>query len=139
MDERRLRSASQERAFARRVSGTVQPGSGSGWKRRQDVRHEIYLFEMKRTDGKALNLKVADLEQLHRHAVMEGRIPAMHLELGGRRYVLVEEGDFVTISGCSGVEGSSPSAHAERRAVGDVSTVPPARRRRRRTVGHTGE
>jgi hypothetical protein len=94
---------------------------------------------MKRTDGKALNLKVVDLEQLRRHAVMEGRIPAMHLEVGGRRYVLLEEGDFIAISGCDGVEGGSDSVGERVRHVDNVSTVPAARRRRSRPVGLAGE
>lgn len=99
--ERRRRSDAQERRWAGLVGGTINPGSGSGWRKRQDVRSPGYLWEMKRTDNKSISIKSEDMEQLRHHALREGVIPAMHIEIGGyagapvRRYVLMEEFDWM--------------------------------------------
>lgn len=100
--ERRKRSDRQEKTWADKVGGRVNPGSGSGWRKRQDVRTDFMLWEMKRTDNKSISLKLDDLEQLRHHAIVEDRIPAMHIEIGGyergvpgRRYVLIDENDWL--------------------------------------------
>lgn len=84
--ERSRKAQSQEKRFARRVGGRVQPGSGSGWRHANDVRNDTFLFEMKRTDNpKQITIKAADLEKLRSNAIVQGRIPALHIEIGTRR------------------------------------------------------
>lgn len=104
--ERKWRSARQETVWARAVGGLVNPGSGSGWRKRQDVRTDTTLWEMKRTDNGSISIKVSDWNQLRHHALMEGREPAMHLEIGGypdsaspaaRRLVVMDEGDWLSL------------------------------------------
>lgn len=87
----------QEKDFAKKVGGRVNPGSGSGWRQRQDVRTPDYLWEMKYTGKKQVTIKSGDLEQLRKHALMEDRTPAMHLQVGGRNYVLLSEDDFLAL------------------------------------------
>ena len=85
----------EERRLARRRGGTRNSGSGSGWRRRNDVREKDILWEQKTTGNRQYTIKEDDWEQLRKHALMEGRIPKLHITLGKkkRRLVLMEEGD----------------------------------------------
>ena len=97
-DPRRARSDAQEARFADLIGGRVNPGSGSGWKRRQDVRTIEWLWENKRTDNKrSISIKLDDVEQLRRHALREGRTPGMHIEIVDKRFVLLAEEDFLEL------------------------------------------
>lgn len=51
---------------------------------------------MKSTGNRQITIKEDDWEQLRRNAYAAGDMPALHIELGGkkRRLVLIEEGDF---------------------------------------------
>lgn len=96
MDERLLKSRAQEKRIARKVGGTLNAGSGNG-NRKNDVRQRgEVLWEMKRTDAKTITIKATDLRDLRKNASLEGRLPVMHIELGGRRYVVIEEEDFLS-------------------------------------------
>lgn len=84
----------QENRVARLRGGRRQPGSGSGWLHQNDVKDDEYLWEMKGTEGrKSLIIKLEDWEKLRRNAILSGRKPAMHIELGHRRMVLLDESD----------------------------------------------
>jgi Holliday junction resolvase len=85
----------QERRVAKRTGGKRQPGSGSGWVHSNDVKDDEYLREMKQTNGKSISIKLEDWEKLRRNALMSGRKPAMHLQIGKRRLVVFDEGDFI--------------------------------------------
>lgn len=85
----------QEADVAKRRGGTRNGGSGSGWRRRNDVREALVLWEMKATGKKQITLKDDDLEGVRRNAMLEGRMPAMCIEMGsGRRWVIITEDDF---------------------------------------------
>jgi hypothetical protein len=102
----RIKSDKQEDRLAKMLGGLVNPGSGSGWRKRQDVRSPGYLWEMKRTDNiKSISIRVDALEQLRKHALLDDRIPAMHIEIGNRKYVLLHEDDFLEISGLEDIDG----------------------------------
>jgi hypothetical protein len=94
MDERIKRSRAQERAGMRRFGGQVHGGSGSGRFRKNDGRTDNELIEFKRTDKRSITIKAADLENLIRNALAEGRWPVFGLEVGGRNYVILEESDY---------------------------------------------
>lgn len=84
-----------ERAVAKRRGGVRNPGSGSGWRRRNDVREAHVLWEMKTTGAKSLTVKDIDLEILRRHAITDGKMPAFCFQVGdGRRWVAITEEDF---------------------------------------------
>lgn len=104
MDERILKSRNQEKRIARKVGGTLNAGSGNG-NRKNDVRQRgEVLWEMKRTDAKTITIKATDLRDLRKNAALEGRLPVMHIELGGRRYVVIEEDDFLSSDLAGGLQ-----------------------------------
>ena len=84
----------EERRLARRRGGVRQPGSGSGWRRRGDVREETILWEQK-TASKSITLTETMWEEHRKRALLEGQIPKLHITLGRRkrRLVLMEEAD----------------------------------------------
>ena len=86
----------QERRLAKRTGGTRNPGSGSGWRRPNDVRGgNSYLWECKQTDAASITLKLADWEKLRRNALLAGFRPAMELQIGKRRLVIFDSEDFL--------------------------------------------
>ncbi len=94
MDQRIRRSRAQEKRVAKRLGGTVNSGSGNGPWRKGDVRSDDYLVEAKRTDKASWSFKLSEWETIRRSALMEGRTPMICLELGSRRFLIVEEGDL---------------------------------------------
>jgi hypothetical protein len=101
MDDRMKRSQLQEKRIAKSTGGSRNSGSGNGWQRKHDVRsggHEGFLWEMKRTDKKQITIKASDLDSVRKIAWQEGRTPVFHIELAGRRYVLLEEPDFMEMT-----------------------------------------
>lgn len=93
--QNRKLSQQQEKRVAKLVGGSLQPGSGSGWKRQNDVRSDGVLWEMKRTSKKSITIKASDLEHLRKNALLEDRVPVMHIELGDRRWVVIPEDDYL--------------------------------------------
>lgn len=63
--------------------------------RKGDVRTKVTLIENKRTDAKQITLKVDDLEKIWVEAVSEGRRPLLQFDLGGRRWVVQDEDDYL--------------------------------------------
>lgn len=101
--EKQRKSDSQEKDWADLIGGTTTKGSGSGWRQRQDVRDDYFLYECKGTDKASISIKLEWWEQLRKNAYAEGRDPALHLELRGgdhtRRFVVLDESDFLTLYG----------------------------------------
>ena len=93
--EIRRRSQQQEKRMAKKVGGTTNAGSGSGWRRQNDVREDDVLWEMKRTDKQSISIALKDWEKLRTNALTEDRMPAMHLEIGRRRLVVLSEDDYM--------------------------------------------
>lgn len=102
MSDKLRKSQAQEKRVAKATGGTRNAGSGNGWQRKHDVRsggHEGFLWEMKRTDKKQITIKASDLDSVRKIAWQEGRTPVFHIEFAGRRYVLLEEADFMELTG----------------------------------------
>jgi hypothetical protein len=58
------------------------------------VKDDEYLWEMKGTEGrKSIIVKLEDWEKVRTNAITSGRKPAMHLQIGKRRLVVLDEGD----------------------------------------------
>ena len=93
------RSDAQERRSAEAYEGRLQPGSGSGWVHRQDVKAEQFLIEDKRTDGKAISISAKDWYQLRKEAILLDKTPLMDIELGGRDYTMLLRTDFLYLLG----------------------------------------
>lgn len=79
----------------RRLGGQQNSGSGSGRFRKNDGRTATELVEFKRTDKRQITVKADDLEYLFNNALAEGRTPVFIIEIGGRRYVILEEDDYL--------------------------------------------
>lgn len=103
------RSRRQERRTAESFGGQRNPGSGNGWARKGDVRTPLLLIENKWTGKMQVTVKALDLEKICDEATAEGRMPALALELHGRRYILFTEEDvlehFVDRVGEAGLVG----------------------------------
>ena len=88
------KSRRQEQDTAKHYNGRVQPGSGSGWLHRNDVRSEQFLIENKRTDKKSITIKGDDLRSLRINATRLDRVALLEFELGGHNYVVLHRDDF---------------------------------------------
>lgn len=91
MDPKIKRSRAQEVRGAALHGGTRNAASGALPVRKNDVRvqHE-YLIEYKRTDKQSITIKLSDLEDVRRNALLEGRSALFGIEIGGRDYILAE-------------------------------------------------
>lgn len=93
-DKRRQnsRSAAQERRIAREEGGRVQPGSGSSWRARGDVKTEDDLIEVKYTDAASFRLVEADWQEHRRRSLTQGKNPVMIVEFSttGTRIKITE-------------------------------------------------
>jgi hypothetical protein len=88
-------SQRQEKDTAKYYGGRTQPGSGSGWVHRNDVRSKRFLIENKRTDNeRSITIKADDLRQLRINATRSDVIGIMEFYLGGHNYVILHRDDF---------------------------------------------
>jgi len=85
-------SQAQERRTARVFGGKVQPQSGAGPWAKNDVKTPRYLIEDKRTSAtQSIRIKMSDYDALAHNAALIGREPVMHIQIGRRDFILVEE------------------------------------------------
>ena len=85
----------QERDLAKRRGGARTPGSGSGWRRKQDVREgRRILWECKQTSGVSISVKRVVWSELRKNALMDGAMPALALRLGDTDLVVISQDDF---------------------------------------------
>lgn len=97
-DKRAILKASrkQEKRSANHYRGSRNAGSGSGWLRKNDVRSSDFLIENKLTvSKKSITLKEVDLRELRERAIIEDRTPVLQFDLSGKRYVVLDEDDFL--------------------------------------------
>lgn len=97
------KATAQEKKTMEALGGKRHGGSGATWSRKADGRVNASswlapghaIVECKRTDKKSISIKSEDLEKVFVEAVMEGRIPLLSIELNNKRYILMEEDDYV--------------------------------------------
>jgi hypothetical protein len=82
----------QEKRIVKRTGGRRQPGSGSGWLHQNDVKDDEYLREAK-YGAKMVTIKGEDWEKVRRNAILSGRRPTMHIQIGKRHLILHDEDD----------------------------------------------
>lgn len=87
------RSQKQEKDRAKEIGGVAQPGSGSSWRRPQDVVTADAMEQLKYTDKDSFTLKVSDWEQLAADALRAGKEPRMIVEMSKHnlRFLIIEE------------------------------------------------
>lgn len=90
------KSKRQEDRTADTYRGSRNSGSGNGWLRKNDVRSDKILFENKFTTAtKSISLKSSDLKELTERAILDDRVAVLQFDLAGRRYVVLNEDDFL--------------------------------------------
>lgn len=97
-DRRKINKQSkrQEQKTANIYKGSRNAGSGSGWLRKNDVRTLSFLFENKFTTNlKSITIKEVDLRELTERAILEDRTPVLQFDLANKRYVILNEDDFL--------------------------------------------
>ena len=92
----------QEKRTAATYKGSRNAMSGAGWVRKADVRAHDFLIENKAKtlpNAKSFSVKDKDMQDLTKRAVLEGRIPVWQVDINGRRYVTLNEDDFIEMAG----------------------------------------
>lgn len=90
-------SRAQEERGAKKLGGHVNPGSGNGIYRKNDVRTEDLSVEYKRTDKKQYTLKLEDLTKAERYALLDGRDMLFGLEIGKRDWIILPAEDYIAL------------------------------------------
>lgn len=87
----------QEKRVAKRRGGKQTRGSGSSWRNKSDVIEDSVRWEMKSTGEKQITVKAADWKKIRKEALLSGRMPALHIQIGNQdpvRLVVISEDDF---------------------------------------------
>lgn len=98
MDKRLKASRGQEKRAAVALGGTVQPGSGSSWMRKGDVRSERHLIECKTTVRESYRMDRKTLDKIECEALMDGREFVLLVEIQGREYAVISRDYFVELT-----------------------------------------
>lgn len=96
------KSDAQERRTASTYGGTLNAMSGAGWMRKGDVRTDQFLIENKTKmdpNAKSYSVQATLLRDMTKRARLEGRVPLLQFDLGGHRYVVLCEDDFLDMLG----------------------------------------
>lgn len=111
---RRKRSKKQEKRWAEKVGGKVQPASGATPFAKGDVRAgskeflESFLWELKYTDKGSYRISLKGWDKIRREAYLSegGQLPGFKVEFSKHDYpslprplrlVILEEGDFLSL------------------------------------------
>ena len=94
-----------EKKTAKRMGGTVVPGSGCGEYRKGDITHEDYLIENKSTLNRSLSLKLDWLLKIRQEAFEKIKIPALSIQFcdrsgnpaRGGNWVMIPEDEFIDL------------------------------------------
>lgn len=91
-------SRKQEKAAARTLGARQHRGSGSGAKK-FDMHTDDTLIECKTVlrGKKQITIKTDVVDPLSYHAAIQGRAPILHIELDGKRWILLPEDDYVSM------------------------------------------
>jgi hypothetical protein len=90
--EHQRRARRQEERVARDYGGRRNPGSGSGWVHKNDVRAHGYSFELKTTTKTSYTLRLQDLLDAEANALLDGgREMVFMIEFNGRAYAVISE------------------------------------------------
>jgi hypothetical protein len=72
-ERQNTRSRKQERDYAKERQGKVQAGSGSSWRRPQDVQEADSLTQLKFTDKDSFTINVKEWKGIRADALRDGR------------------------------------------------------------------
>lgn len=92
-------SIKQEKQVAADNDGQTTPGSGNGWRKKNDVISADYSFECKTTTKRSYSLKRDELDKAEKNALMDGRDMIFVIDIDGRRYYLMLDYTWQTLRG----------------------------------------
>lgn len=87
-------SLKQEREVAEANDGKVNPGSGNGWRHKNDVRSADVSFECKTTSKTHYSFRLSDFDTALTYAWADGKSMAFVTDIDGKRYYTVNEVDW---------------------------------------------
>jgi hypothetical protein len=119
-------SRRQESGLAKRYGGTVTPGSGNGWVKKNDVRTDTVSFEAKYTEKKQFTLKQADLHTAEKHALLDGRDAVFIISFAGEEWAVLREEDYREYHQWRANQHSPVAAAAPKHALYDQPMLPGA-------------
>jgi hypothetical protein len=99
MAEVHKRSKDQENRIAVAYKGSRNVMSGAGWSKKADVRTNRFLIEAKTTENKSYSLKLSEMREIRKQALVDDRIPLFMIEIQGHNFVVMDENDFIEMSG----------------------------------------
>ena len=94
MAEVHKRSKKQEDRIAGAYRGSRNVMSGAGWSKKADVRTDTFLVEAKTTERASYSLKLSELREVRKQAILDDRVPLFMIEIQGHNYVVMEDDDF---------------------------------------------
>lgn len=92
-------SRKQEKSVAADNGGAVNPGSGNGWRIKNDVRNSSYSFECKTTGKRSARLEREALDKAEIYALAEGRDLIWVNDIDGKRYVTMRDYTWQAVRG----------------------------------------
>lgn len=66
-----------------------QPGSGSGWLKKEDGEGDDILAQLKSTEGKSIAIKADDVKELLYHAYVSHKLPVFVVDFMEEGFMLV--------------------------------------------------
>lgn len=90
-------SRKQERQVAAANNGRVNPGSGNGWRHKNDVRSDKYSMECKTTEKGSASLKRKELDTAETYALADGKDMVWVNDIQGKRYYTVRDYTWETL------------------------------------------
>ncbi|MGW0065359.1 hypothetical protein ACWDTT_36300 [Streptosporangium sandarakinum] len=92
-------SRRQEDKRAAAIGGTRNSGSGNQPYRKNDVRNDRESWELKYTTAKQFSLKLSELLEAEKQALLDGgRSMRFGLQMGGRDWVILSQEDYDTLA-----------------------------------------
>lgn len=92
-------SRQQEKRAAHDYGGFVNPASGAGPYRKNDVRTPYYSIECKVTDRPSFSLKLAELRKAEKHALLDFRTMLWEIRIKGDDFVVMTKAEFLVLDG----------------------------------------
>lgn len=89
-----------EESFAKKIGGSLKPGSGNQWFARGDIGQRGVTFSLKSTQNKNYEIKQSDVDEIIEICEGpggDGRLPMMAINIAGYELVMARADDFFDI------------------------------------------
>lgn len=89
----------KERRDAKILGNKPTPRSGGLWFAKGDSKGEKFLVENKTTDKENFTIQGKVWQKIYNEALIEGRMPLLSIEFGGKKVelVIMDKNDFITM------------------------------------------